>query len=115
MSPIQIFLCLCCVLAISTGQVMFKKAGLLLNEHESWLHSQVVLTIGIAGLIYSSATVLWIYLLKDIPLSKAYMLMAVSFVAVPIASVYIFQESLNFHFFVGSTLIIAGLFIVLMN
>jgi len=73
---------------------------------------QVLLTVGIAGFIYSSATILWIFLLKDIPLSKAYMLMAVSFIAVPIASIFIFNEKVNIEFFLGSLLILSGLFVI---
>jgi len=101
------------VLAISIGQILFKKTGLLVALHDSWLHSHVILTLGIAGVIYGSATILWIYLLKDAPLSKAYMLTAVSFIAVPIASIFMFNESVNFTFYLGATIIITGIIIIL--
>ena len=50
MNSTQVILALCCVLAISIGQILFKKTGLLVALHDSWLHSHVILTLGIFSL-----------------------------------------------------------------
>ncbi len=108
----QFLLCLGCVCAISAGQLLFKKAGILLSTDHGWLDSPVLLTVGLAAVIYGSATLLWIYLLKDVTLSRAYMIFALSFVLVPIASVYFYGEKLGWGYVVGTALILLGLLVI---
>lgn len=112
MSATQFLLCITCVCAISVGQILFKKAGVLLATHNSWLSIPVLSTIGLAAVVYGLATLLWIFLLRDIPLSRAYMVFTLSFVLVPVASVLIYGERLNVSYFLGTALILAGLVVI---
>ena len=112
MDFIQVLLALVCVLAISIGQILFKQAGLEIQAIDNWFNLKVMAIICIAGIIYGSATLLWIYLLKTVDLSRIYIFMALSFIIVPIASNIIFDERLSFGFFVGMALVLAGIFVV---
>ncbi|MEE4192125.1 MAG: EamA family transporter [Halieaceae bacterium] len=108
----QFLLCLSCVCAISVGQLLFKKAGLQLAAENSWINASFLVTVGLAAVVYGLATLLWIYLLKDIPLNRAYMTFALSFVLVPLASAYIYGERLSIGYFAGTALILVGLFVI---
>jgi len=66
----------------------------------------------LALFIYGSATLIWIYLLKFVPLSYAYSFMALTFIAVPVLSIVILNETLSLKYWAGSALIIAGLVVI---
>jgi undecaprenyl phosphate-alpha-L-ara4N flippase subunit ArnE len=102
---------------ISAGQVLFKMTGGRIGARGAE---------GIAGLlrtltdpyllaafaIYGTATVLWVYVLRHLPLSQAYPFMALSFVLVPLASTLIFGEPLGLRYWIGAAMIVAGMVIV---
>lgn len=71
--------------------------------------------LGTAFVIYTGATFLWIGLLKETPLAKAYSFMSLSFVLVPLASVYFFDEKVTLSFMVGAAFIIVGILITAMK
>lgn len=62
--------------------------------------------------IYMSATLLWIFALREVPLSKAYPFMALAFVLVPIGAVFFFGETIGLRYFVGLALVIAGVTLI---
>ena len=111
MTVIQVIWALICVVTISAGQLLFKQAGVEIQEAGGWLTWRVVLIVGAAAVIYGLATLLWINLLRDIALNKAYLFMALSFVIVPVASHFVFHEPLTTGFLIGGALMVAGLFI----
>jgi len=51
---------------------------------------------------------LWVYALKDLSLSNAYSLTALSYIFVPLLSTLILHENLTLPFVVGSALILLG-------
>jgi len=108
----QTLLALACVLAISAGQLLFKKAGLEMREPGSWMTWRVMLIVLCAAVIYALATVLWIGLLRTVALSRLYMFMALSFIVVPIAGHLVFQEPVSSGFWIGAVLVIVGLGVV---
>ena len=112
MNGLQFSLLLLCVIAISAGQLLFKKAGLLLASEDGWLNSSMLVTMFLAALIYGAAALLWIYLLRDIPLSKAYMILALSFVMVPLASIVTYSERVGMGYIIGSAFILTGLILI---
>ena len=99
---------------LAAGQLLFKKAseavpssptvsgltGLLFNPY---LISALTL--------YAIATFLWLWILKDIPLSRAYPIIALGFVLVPLGSVLLFQEAISLRYAIGTLLIIAGVWL----
>ena len=98
---------------IAVGQVLFKLASRSVGEAEA---------AGIAGLalnpflisalaLYGTGTVLWLFVLKRVPLTQAYPFMALSFCLVPLLSYVWLGEALSWRYGAGLTLIIAGLLV----
>lgn len=96
---------------IGIGQVMFKMTGEKLAAYPAPSVQSVMLSPIFLGALalYGGATLLWIYVLKTVPLSYAYSFMALTFVIVPVLAHLWFGEALNAKYFVGMGLVIAGL------
>lgn len=61
------------------------------------------------GLIaWTASTFCWLYVLRTAPLSRAYLLYSLTYVLVPIASLYVFGEQLRRLHVVGMALILLG-------
>jgi drug/metabolite transporter (DMT)-like permease len=65
----------------------------------------------LALLLYGLATLLWIYLLQFVPLSKAYPFAALGFVFVPALAVVIFGERVTASYVVGVAFVVVGIVI----
>jgi multidrug transporter EmrE-like cation transporter len=66
------------------------------------------------GLVaWAASTVCWLYVLRVAPLSRAYVLTSLTYVLIPLASVYVFGERVRFLYGVGTVLIIIGVGCVL--
>lgn len=103
---------------ISLGQVLFKLAGGRIDERDATgvmgvMHTLLDPFLLVALAIYGSATILWIYVLRHVPLSQAYPFMALSFVLVPLASWLFFGETLGLRYWIGAGLLLSGM--VVMN
>lgn len=101
-----------CVLAICVGQGLFKYVGLQIRDGELLYSYKVAVPAIASGVIYVSATIIWIILLKHIPLSKAYSFMALSYILVPLIGLFAFNEHITIKFIVGSAFIFLGIIIV---
>jgi len=110
MTPLQILWAIACVFIIASGQLLFKKAGMEIQA-VGWASWRVLTVVGAALFIYGVATLLWISLLRYVPLNKAYVFMALSFVLVPIASFFIFREQVTVGYWAGVALIVAGVIV----
>jgi drug/metabolite transporter (DMT)-like permease len=101
-----------CVLAISSGQLLFKvSAGAI--SHTS-LRDIVQLPSLLGALtIYGVATAGWIWQLQHIELSRAYPFMALSFVIVPLLSVLVLKETIHTGYWAGTLMIIGGILLTL--
>jgi drug/metabolite transporter (DMT)-like permease len=99
---------------IAAGQVLFKLAaprvgnadvtgvfGLLTNPY-----------LMIALTMYGLGTIVWVYLLKFVPLSFAHPFMAITFCLVPFLSWYFLGETLTWRNFAGIGFILAGLVVI---
>ena len=62
-----------------------------------------------ALVLYGAATLIWLSVLRNAPLSQAYALYSLSFVLVPLCAAVWFQEPLGWRYIVGSMLIIGGI------
>ena len=100
-------------LIIAIGQILFKLASERLVESGKGLYMVLFDPIMILALaLYGGATIVWIYLLKSVPLSYAYSFMALTYVAVPILSIVFLGETIGLKYWVGAGLIIFGLFVI---
>ncbi len=101
-----------CVLAIATGQVLFKKLAIIYSFTKTVLTLQFIGVGLVAALIYIGATIGWVWLLQFVQLSRVYPYVALSFVVVPLASVVMFGDKLNLQYAIGVILIIAGVILI---
>lgn len=62
--------------------------------------------------LYGGATLLWILALRETPLSRAYMFVALAIALVPIGAAIFFQESLSPRYYFGLFLVIAGISVI---
>ncbi len=99
-------------LGMSIGQVLFKLAA----EHAK-LDEAAGFWAGLFGswhfyvsvAIYGLLTVVWIWVLTRIPLSRAYPFVVLAFVFTPILAAVFFGETLDARYYASLALIVAGL------
>ena len=106
-------------LVLILGAVAFSALGQLLLKsgarHLSGLGSLEFLLSAVrdvrvlAGLgAWIASTLCWLYVLRVTPLSRAYLLSSLTYVLIPVASVYVFGEQIRRWHAVGMVLILAG-------
>jgi drug/metabolite transporter (DMT)-like permease len=61
--------------------------------------------------IYAVATLLWVWILRVVPLNLAYPLMGLAFVIVPAMSALFLGESLRPNMLIGGLLITIGIYV----
>lgn len=99
---------LACVVCISIGQLLFKKAAAALPEALSlmalltngWLWASLVL--------YGFTTLCWVWILRHAPLHLAYPFMGLAFLIVPTLAWVFLGEPLHWRTLAGGVLIMAG-------
>ncbi|MCB1508748.1 MAG: EamA family transporter [Hyphomicrobiaceae bacterium] len=112
MTGIETALVISVVAAITTGQVLFKTAAGALGEGGllSVLNNPRAAMVLFAALaIYGLATLAWIVVLKSVPLSRAYLFMALSFAIVPVCAHFFFGEPLSWQVLAGSGMVVSGI------
>ena len=101
---------------LAIGQVLLKM-GLLKMEPFGWnrsfWHSVLVnWQFALCGICYVSASVLWMYIIKNYPLSTAYPLVSLSFVFGMIAAMIFFHEQVDVIKWIGALMILAGCYLI---
>ncbi len=61
---------------------------------------------------YTFMTILWLYVLRTIPLSQAFPVLGLMYALIPIASHYLLKEQVIFSQWVGISIIITGVVLV---
>lgn len=116
-TPMQarwVALTLVCVGFLVIGQLLFKRAATQWRvEGLSLVTLTTFFTPTLIGavLLYGLTTVLWVFVLKHVPLALALPFNALVFIAAPVAAHYLFGEAISIKTFIGGALIIAGVFI----
>lgn len=99
---------------ISAGQVLFKltseRAGSPDLAGIVRLLADPYLLVALA--IYGFGTIVWILVLKAVPLTVAYPFMALTFCMVPLLAWLFLGETVGLRYMIGTTMIIAGLLVV---
>jgi drug/metabolite transporter (DMT)-like permease len=104
------------IFSISTlcaGQILLKKSALLVSTLDHPLYLLLKPLFILALFSYGISMLSWIYVLQNMPLSRAYMFVSSAFIILPLLSCYFFGEQLNPRFFMGAALIICGVFLTL--
>lgn len=102
------FIAFVCVVGISSGQILFKLSARSLQSTGSFFALETLLLLGSSFALYGITTIGWIWVLRNIDLAKAYPIMALAFVMVPIASHFILGEKITAVYMVGVALIVLG-------
>ncbi|MBD8684808.1 MULTISPECIES: 4-amino-4-deoxy-L-arabinose-phospho-UDP flippase [Pseudomonas] len=106
------FVAVLCVLGIAGGQILFKLSAASL-QRAGIFDPQTLITLFTAFALYGITTIAWVWVLQKIELGKAYPLMAMAFVLVPIGSHFVFGERFSVQYFVGVALIMSGIVVAL--
>lgn len=109
MTPALTLMTLVCVVGISLGQLLFKKAALLIPAHAGWRDWAFNGWLITALALYGATTLLWIWVLRTAPLHLAYPFMGLAFVLVPVMGWMLLREPLHLQTLLGGTLILAGI------
>jgi undecaprenyl phosphate-alpha-L-ara4N flippase subunit ArnE len=98
-------------LLISVGQLLFKHAsstqGLIKTPYLLSLLTNPFLVLALV--IYLLSSVWWVAVLRSMPLSRAYLFMALSFGYVPLMAHLIFGEPISWRVTFGILLVVAGI------
>jgi drug/metabolite transporter (DMT)-like permease len=111
----QLLELLCFPLAMTAGQILFKRAASQITPAGggAWLLEVSRLpNLWLAVALYAGATLLWVRILTTVPLSRAYPFAALAFVLVPAAGYVFFHEPITIRYALGTALILAGVAIV---
>ena len=97
---------------MSIGQVLFKLgAGRLSGERLPDFLVQTAsspLIIG-ACFLYALTILLWVWILRQAPLSRVYPFTALAYILTPLFGWLFFHERINLQFLLGSVLLLAGI------
>lgn len=96
---------------IAVGQVMFKMTGAKLAGAKAIsVQAALFSPLFISALaLYGGATLVWVYVLKTVPLSYAYSFMALTFVFVPVLAHFWLGETVSPRYMIAVALIVLGL------
>ena len=106
---------LLCVLGISIGQLLFKKAAAALPETLSLMGFLLNGWLMAALTLYGITTLAWVWVLKHAPLHVAYPFMGLAFLIVPTLAWAFLGEPLHWRTLVGGALIVAGVALAAAN
>ncbi|WP_139996879.1 MULTISPECIES: EamA family transporter [Paenibacillus] len=102
------------ILLLVSGQLLWKTGmnKLDTSKGDSWMTLLWSPHIWSGLVLYGIATVLWLYVLKKLPLSLAYPLQSLAYVIALVAAVFIFHESVPFQRWVGVAIILVGVIVL---
>lgn len=104
----SLLLTVICVLGISIGQILFKKAASVVNPGQGVLNIFLNGWLIVAVILYGLTTLLWVYILRGVPLTIAYPFMGLAFIFVPAISAFFLNEPLKWQSIVGGGFILIG-------
>jgi len=112
MSLIQFTFVILTVFALSTGQILFKLAATSISLTNQNLLIGLLNTKLIAALaVYFIATIMWLFVLRGVPLKVAYPFAALAFFLVPIMAHFFLGEELSWNTFAGAAFIAIGVWV----
>ena len=105
----NILLLITYTICMAIGQLMFKAAANKSNADNFVVALLTNWRFLAAIALYGSMTVLWVWILREVPLSRAYPFMALAFLITPMCAQYFYSEPLTGKYLVGLALVITGL------
>lgn len=124
MNPVYLFFFLVTAGINSIAQLLLKRGsqdlGVIFASSESWLVRIFKIfsnpyVMG-AALALAGGMIVWLKLISKVELSRAYPAnIALTIIITSVASIFLFQEYFTLLKFTGTVLIIAGLWLILLN
>lgn len=101
-------------LMIAVGQVLFKLTSGTTGEFGArGLVALMLNPLLLAALaIYGTGTIIWIFVLKAVPLTIGYSFMALTFCFVPLLASVFLGEALTVRYALGACLIVGGMLVI---
>jgi drug/metabolite transporter (DMT)-like permease len=105
-----LFLTITTIFLISAGQILFKLAATSfdLNARSLLINAFYNKYLIIAVLLYGLTTILWLYVLKNVPLKIAYPFGGLAYIFVPFLSYYFLKENISTANVIGCLIIVVG-------
>ena len=100
---------LACVLGISLGQLLFKKAAEAVDPSAGVLGLMTNGWLVTALALYGITTLAWVWVLRHAPLHLAYPFMGLAFLIVPTLGWLFLGEPIHVSTLIGGALILAGI------
>lgn len=105
---------LACMAALAAGQVLFKLsarhvagAGGMAAFTQLFSYPWFLLCLA----LYGGATLLWVWILRKVPLTAAYPFYALTFLLVPLLGTLFLGERVDTNYWLGVALIMAGIWL----
>ena len=113
MTPVSLAAIIGTVFMLAVGQVLFKFAANGIDIAQKGFGGAVLLNkwLIVALAVYFVATVLWLLVLRKVPLNLAYPFVALAFIFVPVLGHYLLAEPLRLQSLLGAALIGAGVWV----
>lgn len=112
----QVALLVAYAAAMAGGQLLFKTAAM--RGAGATALSERVAAVPLNGyfivalILYAALTVLWVWILTLVPLSRAYPFVALAFALTPALGVLVFSEPASLRLAIGIVLILCGLYFI---
>jgi drug/metabolite transporter (DMT)-like permease len=100
-------------LAISVGQILFKIASRSASAVDAASLAALALNPWLlaALVLYGTATIAWLFIIRDVPIGRAYLFMSLTFVAVPLIAYATLDEPVSLRHAVGTAIIVIGILV----
>jgi len=103
-------------LIVAGGQLAFKRVAQRLGDLSGVgpIFRQLAFDPWFIGALalYGIGTLLWVLALRETPLSRAYVFVALAFALVPLGATVFFNETLGPRYYLGLLLVIAGVTVI---
>lgn len=109
MTPLLTAITVLCVVGISLGQMLFKKAAQSIAVATNWQHWVFNGWLIAALALYGVTTLVWIWVLRHAPLHLAYPFMGLAFLIVPGLGWLFLGEPIRIQTIAGGALILIGI------
>ncbi len=109
-----LMLMLVCVALLAVGQVLFKVAASQWRvDGWTWATLRGFLSMPMlaALVVYAVATVLWVFVLRFVPLVAAYAIFALAFIVTPLFAHVALGEPLALRTLIGGAIIVLGVLV----
>jgi drug/metabolite transporter (DMT)-like permease len=109
-----LFSCCCFSLSLAVGQLLFKlaaddvKSRLAVSKIDAVLSGWLVSAV----LLYACSTVLWLWILSQVSLSKAYPFALMGAALVPLMAYAFLHEHISPTYILGAILVVSGIAII---